>query len=59
MTVREGEIYCLLGASGCGKSTLLNIIVGLSEPHSGRLETTLTSRDQMGYMTQVSWVYGL
>ena len=38
MTVHEGEFLCLVGASGCGKSTLLNLIAGLDQPTSGRIE---------------------
>jgi NitT/TauT family transport system ATP-binding protein len=37
LTVREGEIVCLVGPSGCGKSTLLNIIAGLELPDTGRV----------------------
>jgi NitT/TauT family transport system ATP-binding protein len=40
LTVAEGEFVCLLGASGCGKSTLLNLIAGLGEPTSGRIEVS-------------------
>jgi NitT/TauT family transport system ATP-binding protein len=36
--VREGELFCLLGASGCGKSTLLNILAGF-EPATGGMVT--------------------
>ncbi|MEU1039810.1 ABC transporter ATP-binding protein [Streptomyces sp. NPDC005551] len=36
--VMPGEFLCLLGSSGCGKSTLLNLVAGLDEPSSGRIE---------------------
>ncbi len=37
MTIREGEVTCLLGPSGCGKTTLLNLISGLKKPDSGSI----------------------
>lgn len=30
MTVKQGEMLCIMGVSGSGKSTLLNIIAGLT-----------------------------
>ncbi|MBO0833466.1 MAG: ABC transporter ATP-binding protein, partial [Actinobacteria bacterium] len=39
LTVRDGEFVCIIGASGCGKSTLLNLVAGLDQPTSGRVET--------------------
>jgi NitT/TauT family transport system ATP-binding protein len=38
LTVRRGEFVCLVGASGCGKTTLLNLVAGLDQPTSGRLD---------------------
>jgi NitT/TauT family transport system ATP-binding protein len=35
LTVRDGEIVCIVGPSGCGKSTLLRLIGGLERPDSG------------------------
>jgi len=42
LQVRPGEFVCLLGASGCGKSTLLNVVAGLEEATSGRVELRTT-----------------
>jgi NitT/TauT family transport system ATP-binding protein len=38
LAVAPGELVCIVGASGCGKSTLLNLIAGLDQPTTGRLD---------------------
>jgi putative ABC transport system ATP-binding protein len=38
LAVREGEFIALMGPSGSGKSTLLNLIAGIDQPSSGRIE---------------------
>lgn len=38
LTIDRGEFLCLLGPSGCGKSTLFNIVAGLEQPDTGRVE---------------------
>lgn len=35
LNVKEGEIYCLLGANGAGKTTTINLLLGFIEPSSG------------------------
>ncbi len=37
LSLREGEIGCLLGASGCGKTTVLRLIAGFESPRAGRI----------------------
>jgi putrescine transport system ATP-binding protein len=37
LTIRQGEIFALLGSSGCGKTTLLRMLAGFDAPTSGRL----------------------
>ncbi len=35
LNVKEGEIYCLLGANGAGKTTAINLLLGFITPSSG------------------------
>lgn len=37
MSVRKGEIACLLGASGCGKTTVLRAVAGFERLRSGEI----------------------
>src|SRR5512137_2388562 len=37
LSIREGEIVCLVGESGCGKTTTGKMIAGLLKPTSGRM----------------------
>ncbi len=37
LTVKPGEIVCLLGPSGSGKTTLLRIASGVARPNTGRV----------------------
>ncbi|HVL74319.1 MAG TPA: ABC transporter ATP-binding protein [Beijerinckiaceae bacterium] len=37
LTIRPGEIVCLLGHSGCGKTTLLRVAAGVESPVEGRV----------------------
>ena len=36
--VHKGNFISIIGPNGCGKSTLINIICGLDEPTSGKIE---------------------
>jgi ABC-type uncharacterized transport system ATPase subunit len=38
LTVRRGEVHCLLGENGAGKSTLMNILSGMIRPDSGEVK---------------------
>ena len=37
LTLKHGEILCLLGPSGCGKTTLLRMVAGLEQPDRGTI----------------------
>ncbi len=36
LSVRAGEVYCLLGANGAGKTTTINLFLGFIPPTTGR-----------------------
>ncbi len=37
LTIRQGQIVCIIGPSGCGKSTLLRLLGGLEQASEGRI----------------------
>jgi ABC-2 type transport system ATP-binding protein len=37
LVVRDGELFCLLGANGAGKTTTINLILNFLEPTEGRV----------------------
>lgn len=37
VTIRQGEVHCLVGENGAGKSTLGKVIAGVHRPDAGRL----------------------
>jgi ribose transport system ATP-binding protein len=37
LTVRAGEVHCLLGQNGAGKSTLIKVLAGVHQPDEGEV----------------------
>lgn len=54
ITLRKGELVCLLGVSGGGKTTLFNIISGLVQPDKGRV--FLNGEDVTGQPGRISYM---
>ena len=56
ITLRHGELVCILGVSGGGKTTLFNIISGLLKPDYGKVlldgEDITNSPGHISYMLQ-------
>ncbi len=50
LSLKEGELLCLLGPSGCGKTSLLNMIAGLDQNYQGVIEYDQSLR--ISYMFQ-------
>ena len=48
-TFREGEFVCICGPSGIGKTTILQMIAGLQQPDTGRVEC---ASPNLGYVFQ-------
>ena len=42
--IQKGEIFGLLGPNGAGKSTTILMMLGLTEPTSGSVETPFRSK---------------
>ena len=38
--ITKGEVVAVLGKTGCGKSTMFNLLAGLIEPSSGRVDVS-------------------
>jgi ABC-type multidrug transport system fused ATPase/permease subunit len=52
LSVKAGELCCVVGATGSGKSGLLSAILGELDPTGG----SVTSRGRIAYVSQVAWI---
>jgi heme exporter protein A len=65
LSVREGEVYVLVGPNGSGKTTLMNILASVARPDSGHIrldETDVASirnsyRRRVGFLSHPSMLY--
>ena len=55
LTIREGEIYGLMGASGSGKSSLLKEMILLLRPASGTIRILGKALDTLDF-TEAAWL---
>lgn len=56
LTIDEGDFIGIIGPNGGGKTTLLKIIIGMLQPHRGKVKvfnkSPKESRDRFGYVPQ-------
>ena len=66
LTVKPGEIYCLLGANGAGKTTTINLLLGFIAPtagtaHVGGIDVAQDptgARHKLAYIPETVMLYG-
>ena len=55
LQVEEGQFVALMGPSGSGKTTLLNLIAGIDQPTSGRVNVNGTDVAQLSQSQLARW----
>ena len=66
LEVKEGEIFCLLGANGAGKTTTINLFFNFIEPTSGKALVNgidvnvnpLDAKDHLSFVSENVMLYG-
>ncbi|MDA7025456.1 ABC transporter ATP-binding protein [Bacillus sp. CLL-7-23] len=62
-SIKQGEIFGLLGPSGAGKTTLIKMLIGMTAPSAGHVKVLGTNMpnlemlDKIGYMGQSDALY--
>ena len=65
LTVRPGEVFCLLGANGAGKTTTINLFLNFVEPSAGTAringidvtEQPLETKKYVAYIPETVMLY--
>ncbi len=66
LEIKEGEIFCLLGANGAGKTTTVNLFLNFIEPSGGKAlingidvtQTPLEAKKHVSYVSENVMLYG-
>ncbi len=66
LVIRQGEVYCLLGANGAGKTTTINLFLNFIEPSSGTAringvdvtQDPLEAKKYVAYVSENVMLYG-
>ena len=65
LTIKEGEIFALLGQNGAGKTTTINLFLGFIEPTAGTVkindisvvENALETKKYVAYIPETVMLY--
>ena len=63
LTIRQGEVFGLLGPNGSGKTTTIKLLLGLLFPTSGEIHmlgkpaTDVSKNAKIGYLPEESYLY--
>lgn len=66
LTVKGGEVFCLLGQNGAGKTTTINLFLGFTEATSGEAKINgflikpneAATKKNLAYIPEVVMLYG-
>ncbi len=65
VSIKKGEIFCLLGQNGAGKTTTINLFLGFTEPTSGKafingeevIKGGASTRKYLAYIPEIVQLY--